>query len=251
MKKRKGYLIFAIIFAVLGAFLKFALMGYDFLGYGCFAAALMILFFAALNAEEKKWPKLCRALRKITVSAICVFLIAITVTELVIITDRSRDSHPDAEYVIVLGAGVNGTEPSLALWLRLEAALEYAERYPEAKLVVSGGRGDGEDITEAECMAKWLIKHGVTAERIILEEKAASTLENIEYSKELILTDNPGFSGKICIITSGYHVFRARMMAEDMGLNIYAYPADSGLPLLTVNYYFREAFAVWYYMITR
>lgn len=251
MKKHIGDIVPVIIFAVIGLILKFALIGYSFLAYGCFAVAFTALFFLGLKIIKETHPKLSLVLYKLAVSVISVFVIILIMTEIVIISESAGSKEPEAEYAIVLGAGVNGDVPSLSLRLRLEAALDYANKYPDSILIVSGGQGPGENITEAQCMSEWLKANGISPERIILEELAESTRENIGFSQELIFKREPDFSGRVCIITSGYHVFRARTMAEDAGAKAAAYPADSGLPVLTVNYYFREAFAVWHYLMTR
>ena len=80
--------------------------------------------------------------------------------------------------MIVLGAGVNGTEPSLSLRTRLDAALDYLTANPDIPAVLTGGRGYGETITEAQCMYDYLTERGVEPERLILEDAASNTAEN-------------------------------------------------------------------------
>lgn len=87
---------------------------------------------------------------------------------------------------MVLGAGVNGTVPSQALRERLEAAQDYLARYPEAIAVLSGAQGDGEAITEAQCMYDWLTARGVDPARLRMETKATTTEENLRCSLDLI-----------------------------------------------------------------
>ena len=71
-----------------------------------------------------------------------------------------------ADAVIVLGAGVNGTEPSLSLRTRLDAPLDYLEAHPDIPVVLTGGTGYGEEeISEAACMYDYLTAHGVGAGR--------------------------------------------------------------------------------------
>ena len=85
-----------------------------------------------------------------------------------------------------------------------------------------------------------------------MEDKSESTEENMRFSREVILAHDPDFSGKVCIITEGFHVMRARIVAMDNGMeHVTIVSAYNGLPVLTANYYFREAFAFWYYMLTR
>ena len=253
MKQYKNYLIPAGVCLILAAVLKFALVGYSFLAL-CFAAlAGVFLAYMALKILAPKHEKPVRVLNKILTYAIILFALALAVTEAVIVSEAKRagESDPQVEYVIVLGAGVNGTQPSLSLRVRLDAALEYAEAHPEAMLIVSGGKGPGEDISEAQCMADWFIRRGVVEDRIILEDQAESTVENLRFSRAILEELDPDFGG-VCLITAGYHIMRAKLMALDNGFTtVWARPASTGYPILELNYYLREAVAVWVYMLTR
>lgn len=122
----------------------------------------------------------------------------------------------EEDAIIVLGAGLRGSRPSSTLKGRLDAAYEYHKENPDALIVVSGGKGHDEDITEAEAMEKYLINLGVPKERIIKEEKSTSTYENFVFSKKIL----DGFfekDYKIAYISNDYHVFRAGKIAHDSG----------------------------------
>ncbi|MEK3979271.1 YdcF family protein [Psychrobacillus sp. FSL K6-2836] len=117
------------------------------------------------------------------------------------------------EYAIVLGAKVKkGNIPSLALQYRLDAALAYAQVYPHVKLVLSGGRGPDEDIEEAVVMRDFLLENGIEADRLLLEDKATSTYENLLYSQEIL----PSNINSVTIITSDYHLQRAKILASKL-----------------------------------
>ena len=81
---------------------------------------------------------------------------------------------PDTEVpvVIVLGAQVKGTRPSRALERRLKKAEAFLKEHPDTLAVLSGGQGEGEDITEAQCMYDWLTEHGIASRGLILEERS-------------------------------------------------------------------------------
>ncbi|NME05494.1 YdcF family protein [Psychrobacillus sp. BL-248-WT-3] len=118
------------------------------------------------------------------------------------------------EYAIVLGAKVKkGHIPSLALLYRLEAALDYAEKYPSVKLVVTGGQGQDEDIEEAIVMKNYLVENGIMESRIIVEDQSTSTYENLLYSQQLL----PDSVTSVTIITSDFHLQRAKIIAEGIG----------------------------------
>lgn len=117
------------------------------------------------------------------------------------------------EYAIVLGAKVKkGNIPSLALRYRLESALAYATEYPHVKLVVSGGQGQDEEIEEAVFMKGFLLEQGITEDRIIVEARSTSTYENLLFSQELL----PDEVTSVTIITSDYHLHRAKMLANKL-----------------------------------
>jgi uncharacterized SAM-binding protein YcdF (DUF218 family) len=118
------------------------------------------------------------------------------------------------EYAIILGAKVNGEIPSLSLQYRLEAALDYASEYPHILLILSGGQGHGERISEAEAMRRYLVKNGIQEERLLLESASTSTYENLLNSKELM----PSSIQEATIITSDYHIARARKIAHNLNL---------------------------------
>lgn len=116
-------------------------------------------------------------------------------------------------YAIILGAKVNDTTPSLSLRYRLDAALAYAKKYPAIILVLSGGQGLDEGISEAQAMANYLSAQEFPLTRMILENRSTSTYENLSNSKELI----PTYVSGITLITSDYHIARTGMLAEKIG----------------------------------
>jgi uncharacterized SAM-binding protein YcdF (DUF218 family) len=122
--------------------------------------------------------------------------------------------HEDA--VIVLGSGIKGEKLSDGLQGRLDSAVEYYAKNPDAVIVVSGGQGPQEDIAESLAMERYLLRKGIPREKIIKEENAASTCENFTFSKKL-LDEHFNRSYSIVLITSEYHVFRAGSIAKQAG----------------------------------
>ena len=116
----------------------------------------------------------------------------------------------------MLGAAVYGENPSITLQHRLEGAARYLEANPRTKAVVSGGQGKGEDISEAECMRRYLVEHGIDPDRILLEDRSTSTKENLAFSKAVIETDG-GKVDRVVIVSSAYHLYRATKIAEMAG----------------------------------
>lgn len=144
-----------------------------------------------------------------------------------------------ADYLIVLGARVKGTVPSLALQYRINMAAEYLTRNKSTIAIVSGGQGNGEEISEAEAMKRGLLKYGIDESRIILEDRSTSTYENIKYSKQLI----PEGVLKGFLVTNDFHVYRAEKIAASQGLKLPGIAADTPKVVL-VKSYIREYLAI-------
>lgn len=250
MKKYRNYLIAAAICLVIGAFFRFALMGYKTLAYGFWLIAAAALYFMTLKILEPKAPKVTHFFDKLASYAIIVFCFALAITITMIAVDANPADNDGAQYAIVLGAGVNGEEPSLSLATRLRAAKKYAEENPDCLIVVSGGKGNNERISEAECMRRWLTANGIDEERILIEDKATSTEENLEFSHDLIMSREPEFNGRVCVVSENYHVTRGKLFAHKAGFTNVVCASDwSGLPVLTANYYIREALGIWHYLV--
>lgn len=144
------------------------------------------------------------------------------------------------DYVVVLGAQVRGEEPSRALAKRLNRALEYAQENADTVLILSGGQGSGEDISEAECMRRWLEKRGIHRERLILEDKSTSTKENLEFSDRL----TGCAARKTGILSNNFHVYRAVRLAGKLGYTHAEGIAAASDSLMQVHYVVREVFAL-------
>ena len=150
-------------------------------------------------------------------------------------------STPDSlEYVIVLGAQVRGKNPSLALAQRIDKALETAQQNPDLTLILSGGQGRGEEISEAQCMWNELTKAGVDENRLILEDKSTSTRENLVFSDRLC-----GCAKKTCgILSNDFHLYRALKLARKLGYeDVYGIAGESEV-LMKPHYIVREAAAL-------
>ncbi|MCH6264065.1 YdcF family protein [Neobacillus citreus] len=152
----------------------------------------------------------------------------------------------NADYLIVLGAKVKGTEPSLTLASRIDAASVYLKKNPSTIVIASGGQGPGEDISEAECIKRELQKLGINESRIVLEGKSTDTYENIRFSKNLI----PKSAKDGVVVTNDFHLYRALSLAADANLKVQGLPADTPLIALPKSY-IREYLAITkYYLVT-
>lgn len=235
-----------LILIIIGAIFLFGLVGYTVLGCAFELAAGIVLLYSAVDKVRARKPKTAKILKRVLTWGLIAAAAFLVGTEVYIISGSASDAEPNGRYVIVLGAGVNGTEPSWSLKTRLEAALSYLEDNSDAVCIVSGGQGPGEQITEAQCMENWLEEKGIDPERIIKEEQAGNTSENIKYSLRLIGDDD---RDGIVIVTSEYHLARAKLIAGRECVRAQGIAAKTGLPVLTVNYFLREALSLWKYLI--
>lgn len=162
---------------------------------------------------------------------------------------REGHSEPpkDADALIVLGCGVRGERVSLTLKRRLDKAVEYAEQNPGVKIVVSGGMGRGEHISEAEAMRRYLIGRNIPEAKIITEDRAASTSQNFLFSKQLLDAILPA-DASIVFVTTRFHVFRSERIARSLGIAAEGIGAD-GVMWLAPNDYLRETAAIVYYFL--
>lgn len=235
MNKKKG--LWAAVsggLLVCGALLRFALRGCAYWGYAlAFVAALIVL-------HHFVGPALWRFI----VVLVCVGLAYFCVVEIPIIKNARTDKDDGRPYLVVLGAAVYGDQPSLTLVRRLEGALDYLERYPDSVAIVSGGMGPGETVTEAQAMYDWLVANGVDPDRVLKEDRATSTKENLEFSFDMIRQRGDEPAGKVAIVSSAYHLYRAKLMARMQGVEAAGVAAPWGYFFVMLNYFIREAFGV-------
>lgn len=185
--------------------------------------------------------------RKVITVLVCIGLICFSIIEILIIGyPKKNKEHFD--YLIVLGAGLkNKTEVSLTLEDRLKAALECVKDNSDYKyIVVSGGKGKDEHISESEAMKNYLVEHGVSEDKILMEDKSTNTSENIKFSKEIIEENSKKSitKSKIKIVTTDFHALRSSMLAKKNGYkNIEIYTSNT-IGYLIPIYYAREGIAV-------
>ncbi len=147
-------------------------------------------------------------------------------------TEFHSKGPKNLDYIIVLGAQVRTNGPSVVLKYRLDAAMDYLNENEETICIVSGGQGANEPFSEAKGMADYLVKNGISPDRILLEDQSTNTVENISFSKELLEMDYEN----VGIVTNNFHVFRAVQIAKAQGLhNVCGIAAPSNTTYLPNN----------------
>ena len=232
--------ILAAIFAVLGFALivipfHVAMTGICFLGL---SAVCVILRLLRGKKHERTWRVIL-----LTLTGACM----LTVFGAMAYIDRSGRSNTfeagsAPEFVVVLGAQVQGDQPSLTLKKRLDKALEFLQAHPDRTVIVSGGQGPDEAHTEASVMAQYLLAHGADASQILEEPQASNTRENLLFSAKL--AEEAGFdTSRVLIVTSDFHMCRAKYIAKTLGMEPYGLSSGTWPWILKLNYTLREVFA--------
>lgn len=183
------------------------------------------------------------------ISAYALFTLLFAATTALILKNSALPKDKKADAVIVLGAAVRGSTPSVQLALRLERALEYHRENPDSIIVVSGGQGHDEAYPEGEVMKNWLVNRGVPEESIIEELQATSTEENFLFSKMLIDEALGGTEHEIAFVTNRFHVFRSERIAKKLGIDAFGIAANEFKPTL-LNDYLRECAAIVQYFFS-
>ena len=158
----------------------------------------------------------------------------------------SRDQiQGEPQVMIVLGCKVEEQGPSVLLRDRLEEALDYWEEHPGLTIVVSGGQGPNEPTTEARAMADYLMEGGVAEDQILLEGDSHNTAQNLRLSMAVLEEAGADLSGGVILVSNGFHLTRARMLAERFGLeNVSTLAAPTSHTLSRLQMYIREPIAL-------
>lgn len=203
--------------------------------FGNFVLLVLSLCFYLLSIEIPMWLEVM-----IIIGLVLFFIVVVHISyKMLSVLSKKPEKN---ETVILLGCGVYGTRPSLALIERMETAMSYM-KHNDSICIVSGGQGRLEDISEAEVMYAYMTKHGIQASRIKQENKSRSTEENILFSKRIMEENH--LNNKAVIVTQSYHMYRASLICEKYGLEFYGLSAKSKWYALPI-YWIREVCAITY-----
>ena len=191
---------------------------------------VLIMLYGIFMDKVNDIVRVLRLKRSNRIILDCITILAISLLFLFLFIDisihRAAANRPKQDAtLLVLGCHVRKTQPSLMLYERLQAALEYMNEHSDCVAVLSGGQGSDEDISESLCMYNYLTDNGIAPERLYMEDRSTSTIENLEFSYEIIKEN--GLSDTIAIVTNEFHICRASMIAKKLGLVTYAIPAHT------------------------
>lgn len=240
LQKNIILIILALIVTSILIISRFGFMAAFFAAISLYAA---IFTYIARLYEQYQNSSALKFIKSLMVIAVAVWLITFVIVEGAVIAKGRANAVPKGDYVLVLGAGRKGEVPSISLKSRLDKTSEYLKQNKDTKVIVSGGQGEGESLTEAEAMKRYLINAGIAESRIIKEEKSTSTEENLKFSKSILEDLEKDQKYSLVLITSDFHAFRTEMLSKRVGLNIEVLPAKTPL-YIYINYSIREYLAV-------
>ena len=98
-------------------------------------------------------------------------------------------------------------------------------------------------------MYRELVELGIDPKRLLREEEATSTWENLQFSLNLIEETTGSRPTSLGVLSSEYHLFRAGLFARDCGVESIGIPAHTTRPTQMINHFMREVAGVWHYLI--
>ncbi len=204
------------------------------LGWGVFAIVWIPIFFLVLIGATF-WPDMRYILYIFFDIALYIPLTLFSFL-LYSILYACLPKNKDPDFIICLGCGLkNKKEVTPLLASRLNKAIQvYKTAQPTATIIVSGGKGADEDVSESHAMHQYLLDHGILESNIIEENQSLNTEQNLMYSKTIMDTQKKKYSS--VFVTSNYHVLRASMIARSLEME------TQGIGSKTAFYYLPAAF---------
>lgn len=156
-----------------------------------------------------------RSGRKLLTALLIVVLVCVLLfgaLEGIVYNGAKTQVNGEPDVMVIFGCQVKPWGPSILLQDRLDTALDYLEEHPDMTVIVTGGKGSDEHVSEAQAMFDYLVAHGVNGEQIIMEDQATTTWENINYTLELFRSGEFETSGNILLVSSDFHLTRIQML---------------------------------------
>jgi uncharacterized SAM-binding protein YcdF (DUF218 family) len=187
---------------------------------------------------------------KLLICLTTIVFVVVLITEFQVVFFGEDAQPKKSDCIIVLGCKVYGSTPSPFLAWRLNKSFELYNRGYGNYIIVSGGKGQGENISEAQAMKNYLVSRGANSSRIIMEDKSASTMANLINSKKIMEKNN--FKTAV-IVSNKYHLKRASLISEKQHIDAsYAGVFVSQYKTHEIIGYVREIPAIWkYYLISK
>lgn len=194
-------------------------------------------------AGRKQWP---RTLLIVLAVLLGLAVLLFGALQIVIAVHDGDHIAGQPDLMIVFGCQVRKDGPSILLRDRLDTALDYLEDHPGLPVLVTGGKGDNEHVSEAQAMEDYLVEHGIDEDRITMEGNSWNTRENLLFSREILEEQgkNPG-ELHILAVSNGFHLARIEMLAHRFGYGeVSTLDAPVSHAPSAVQMFFREPLAL-------
>ena len=255
-KRRKGagplsglFAALAFVFLIYGIAVVFILGTGHWFNFIWLIGAAVLIILSFLFSNHSKLPGLIKFILGLAILA-CVVNFGMFAYKAV--SKAAAEPSQEAKWIVVLGAKVNGTAPSVEFQARLDktiafvsaqdlsrAARSKSDQVQLATIITTGGQGADEGAAEGDVAARVLSVH-FGQDRIIVDNKSLTTQENLRFAKELIMANGGTVYDPVLVVSSGFHLLRAERLAWAEGYENVSGLGSTGLAVLVPHYYVRE-----------
>ena len=232
------YLVIAVLLLIYGISIMALQSGSKFFVLWFIVAGIFAL--AALVHNSGVFGGFHRGMRITLWVLIAAGIVWLLVTQLLVVSAFFAKPPKGLDYILVPGSQVTESGPAPITKFRLDAAYDYLSENEDTIVIVSGGAGENESLTESSVMKDYLVKRGIAAERILTEEESKNTTENIRLSSHYFDKENDS----VGIVTNNFHLFRAKAIAKKQGLKNVSGIAAPCPPYYLPNNMVRESFGI-------
>ena len=256
-KRRKGagplsglFAALAFLFLIYGIAVVFILGTGHWFNFIWLIGAVVLIILSFLFSNHSKLPGLIKFILGLAILA-CVVNFGMFAYKAA--SKAAAEPSQEAKWIVVLGAKVNGTAPSVEFQARLEktvafvsaqdlsrAASSKIDSIPVSTIITTGGQGADEGAAEGDVAARVLTSLGIEQDRIIIDNKSSTTQENLRFAKELIMANGGTVYDPVLVVSSGFHLYRAERLAWAEGYENVSGLGSTGLAVLVPHYYVRE-----------
>lgn len=248
------FYFFFIVLGIIGILDSICTVAYSTTNFGNLFPAvvgIILILFSIFHKNIFKFAKskLGRIMTMLFSFGLIFFAVTFTAFYFTAENFALKTPQKPADAIVVLGAGLDGDQVSKTLSLRLLKAKEYFDKNNDSVIVVTGGQGPRELVSEAFAMNNYLIDLGIPKDKIFMENKSTSTKENFKFAKDILDNYFKEKDYSIIYVTNDFHLYRAGLIAKDFGFNAQGLASKSD-PVLLPNFYIREYFSMIKYILT-
>ena len=186
-----------------------------------------------------------RVLRRAVAIVVLAGAIVYTVSLIMVLVVSQQDQRQPVDAIVVLGAAQYNGRPSPVLRARLDHALGLYREGHAPVLIVTGGVGRGDTISEAAVSRRYLVAHGVPASAVVAQSEGRNTRASMNAVRAWLRARQ---LHRVLLVSDPFHMFRLRLEARRTALEAYTSPTESSPishnPVLELRYLFAEAFKI-------